>query len=94
MELTFEWDESKASENLRKHRVSFEEAKTVLMDPLSITVPDPDHSHGEDRFVDVGTSAKGRVLVVAYTERGENIRIISCRKATSLERRRYEEGNA
>jgi len=94
MELTFEWDESKASENLRKHRVSFEEAKTVLMDPLSITVPDPDHSHDEDRFVDVGTSAKGRVLVVAYTERGENIRIISCRKATSLERRRYEEGNA
>jgi len=92
VELTFEWDEEKARENLRKHKVSFEEAKTVLMDPWSITIPDPDHSIDEERFLDVGTSLKGRLLVVAYTERGANIRLISCRKATSSERRRYEEG--
>jgi hypothetical protein len=90
MEWTFEWDEDKARENLRKHRVSFEEAQTVLMDPWSITIPDPDHSVDEERFIDVGTSVRGRVLVVVYTERGENIRLISCRKAMPSERRKYE----
>jgi len=92
MELTFEWDEDKARENLRKHNVSFDEAKTVFMDPFSTTIPDPDHSVDEERFVDVGTSVKGRVLVVVYTERGANIRLISCRKAIPSERREYEEG--
>ncbi len=90
MEWTFEWDEDKARENLRKHKVSFEEAQTVLMDPWSITIPDPDHSVDEERFIDLGTSVRGRVLVVVYTEPGENIRLISCRKAMPSERRKYE----
>ena len=92
MDLTFEWDEDKARENLRKHKVGFDEAKTVFLDPFSVTIPDPDHSIDEERFVDIGTSVNGRVLVVVYTERGANIRLISCRKATSSERRKYEEG--
>lgn len=89
----FEWDEEKAKANYRKHKVTFEEAVSVFRDPFSITIPDPDHSLNEDRYIDIGVSDKGRVLVVAYTERGTRIRIISCRKATPTERRRYEEGN-
>ncbi|MFQ5881614.1 MAG: BrnT family toxin [Candidatus Methylomirabilales bacterium] len=77
--------------NLKNHRVGFEEATTVFSDPFSITIPDPDHPT-EQRYADIGNSDKGRVLVVVYTERGETIRIISCRKATPAERRRYEEG--
>ncbi len=92
MELTFEWDEDKARENLRKHRVSFDEAKTIFWDPFSITIPDPDHSMDEERFVDIGASVNGRVLVVVYTERGTNIRLISCRRATPFERKKYEQG--
>ncbi len=92
MEPTFEWDAKKARRNLRKHGVSFEEAKSVFLDPLSITVADPAQTVTEDRFVDIGTSAQGRVLVVVYTERGSNIRLISCRKATSMEVRAYEQG--
>ncbi|MGH7884685.1 MAG: BrnT family toxin [Thermodesulfobacteriota bacterium] len=91
MELTFEWDEKKASSNLRKHEVSFKEVKTIFNDPLSITIPDPRHSGEEDRYVDIGLSAKGRVLVVVYTERQKNIRIISSRKATKTEHRNYEQ---
>ena len=91
MSLTFEWDESKARENLRKHQVRFEEAKTIFADPFSVTIPDPDHSLDESRFVDIGYSAAGRILVVVYTERGENIRIISSRQATRAERKVYEE---
>jgi len=91
--LTFEWDEEKSKANLRKHRISFEEAKTVFNDSLSITIPDPQHSIGEHRYIDIGRSSKGRILVVVYTERRSNIRIISCRKATRSERRvYYEEG--
>lgn len=93
MKPNFEWDEEKAQANLRTHKVSFDEATTVFSDPFSITIPDPDHSTGEERYIDIGTSDKGRLLVVSYTERGTNIRIISCRKATPTERRRYEEGN-
>ena len=92
MNPNFEWDEEKAKANLRNHRVSFDEAATVLGDPLSISISDPNHSVDEQRYVDVGTSNRGRVLVVAYTEHEKNIRIISCRKATARERRRYEEG--
>jgi uncharacterized DUF497 family protein len=88
----FEWDEDKSRANLRKHKVSFEEARTVFYDPLSITVADPKHSIGEHRYVDIGRSTKGEILVVVYTERRSKIRIISCRKATKLERRVYEEG--
>lgn len=92
MKLRFEWDEEKAKANLKKHRVSFDEAITVFLDPFSMTIPDPDHSVKEQRFIDIGSSDKGRVLVVVYTERGSNIRIISCRKATPSERTLYKEG--
>ncbi len=92
MKLNFEWDEEKAKANLQKHKVSFDEAITVFIDPFSITIPDPDHSVEEQRYIDIGRSDKGHVLVVVYTERGQNIRIISCRKATSSERKLYEEG--
>ena len=91
MSLTFEWDESKAEENERKHEVSFEEAKTVFNDPFSITIYDPDHSENEDRYLDLGLSSRGRVLVVSYTERGENIRLISSREVTRRERGIYGE---
>ena len=91
MKLSFEWDEEKAKANLKKHRVSFDEATTVLIDSFSITIPDPDHSVDEQRYIDIGSSDNGRVLAVVYTERGSNIRIISCRKATLSERKRYEE---
>jgi len=90
---SFEWDEEKAEANLKKHKIDFDEAMTVFLDPFSITIPDPDHSMNESRYVDIGSSEKGRVLVVVYTERGTNIRIISCRKATPSEFRLYEEGH-
>jgi uncharacterized DUF497 family protein len=93
MKLSFEWDKEKAKANLKKHRIGFEEATTVFIDPFSITIPDPDRSVVEQRYIDIGSSDKGRVLVVVYTERGSNIRIISCRKATLSERKLYEQGN-
>ncbi len=92
MRLSFEWDEEKAKANLKKHRVSFDEATTVFTDSFSITISDPDHSVDEQRYIDIGISDNGRVLVVVYTERGSDIRIISCRKATPSERKIYEEG--
>ncbi len=90
MALTFEWDEEKAAKNLKNHRISFEETKTVFNDPLSITVADPNYSIDEDRYIDIGMSSQGRLLVVVYTERGQNIRLISSRKATKREQRAYE----
>ncbi len=92
MKLSFEWDEEKAKANLKKHRVGFDEATTVFTDPFSMTIHDPNHSADEQRYIDIGSSDKGRVLVMVYTERGSTIRIISCRKATPSERKRYEEG--
>jgi hypothetical protein len=97
MELVFEWDEHKARENWRDHKVSFEEAKTVFNDPLLFTFPDEYHSEYEERFISVGLSARRRVLLIVHTEREQNedtllIRMISCRKATASERRVYEEG--
>ena len=91
MSLTFEWDEKKADENLRKHGVSFDEAKTVFNDPFSVTIYDPDHSNDEQRYIDIGLSLKGRLIVVSYCERGETIRLISSREATRKEQRDYEE---
>ena len=88
--MRFEWDTEKAAENLRKHRVSFDEAATAFFDALSLTVPDPDHSVGERRFITMGASSRGRLLVVAHTERGSTIRIISARLASASERERYE----
>ncbi|MFQ5652235.1 MAG: BrnT family toxin [bacterium] len=90
MALTFEWDEEKSRRNFRKHGVSFEEARTVFNDPFAITINDPDHSDAEERYIDIGFSSKGRLVVVWYTERNENIRIIGCRKATNTERISYE----
>ena len=90
--MKFEWEEVKAVANLRKHKVSFKEAATVFEDNLSMTGRDPDHSIGEPRFITFGISAESRVLVVAHTERGENIRIVSARPATRMERKMYEEG--
>ena len=91
MKKQFEWDEEKAETNLRKHGVSFEEAPTVFADPLAMTIPDPDHSTDEDRFITIGDSNKKRLLVVVYTERRKKIRLISARKATHAERKKYEE---
>ncbi|MCL4709229.1 BrnT family toxin [bacterium] len=91
MELTFEWDEVKARANLRKHRVSFEEAKTIFGDPFLMTFPDPDHSIDEARYLNIGRSAKGRLLIVIHTEREPNIRLISGRKAKPGERKFYDE---
>ncbi|MBM4442713.1 MAG: BrnT family toxin [Candidatus Rokubacteria bacterium] len=87
----FEWDPKKARGNVRVHRVSFREAQTVFDDPLAISVPDPDHSEGEERNVRIGHSTRGRLLVITYTERGPTIRIIGARKATRKEQRTYED---
>jgi uncharacterized DUF497 family protein len=86
------WDARKAATNLRKHRVSFEEATTALADPLAITGADPDHSVGEARWITFGLSNRGRLLAVAHTDEDDIIRIISARVATRPERRLYEEG--
>ena len=93
MELSFEWDEVKAKENLRKHEVSFEEGKTIFNDPFLFTFPDYEHSVDEERYVNIGLSVTGRILILTHTERQDKIRIISCRKATARERRFYEEGS-
>lgn len=90
--MRFEWDLAKAAENLAKHGVSFQEASTVFRDPLSQTGDDPDHSFGEERFVTFGVSSNGRLLVVAHTEHGDTIRLISARPVTPGERKIYEEG--
>jgi hypothetical protein len=87
----FEWDPAKAESNWRKHGVTFDEASTVFGDPLSVLMPDPDHSLGEQRFVLLGTSSRPRLLVVAFVERKQRTRLISARKATRGERTRYEE---
>ncbi len=88
--LTFEWDANKAASNLAKHGVSFEEAATVFGDPRSITIPDPEHSRTEARFIILGRSHRERLLVVIHTERGDNIRVISARRAGRGERKDYE----
>jgi uncharacterized DUF497 family protein len=90
--MSFEWDDKKASINEQKHGVSFTEAITVFSDPLELTIPDPDHSQGEFRFLSIGCSDRGNLLVVAYTEREPaSIRLISARPATKYERKQYEQ---
>lgn len=91
--MEFEWNPDKAVINLRKHSISFQEATTVFDDSLSVTFPDPDHSVGEDRYVIIGMSKFGQLLVVSHTDRGNRTRIISARRATRQERRFYEEGS-
>jgi uncharacterized protein len=90
--MEFEWDCAKAGSNLEKHGVSFVEAMTIFGDPLEVTIPDPDHSADEFRFLSLGLSTKGRLLAVAYTEREGRIRLISAREAAPKERRKYESG--
>lgn len=92
MGLEFEWDEAKATLNLRKHGVAFVEASTIFIDPLAVTASDLLHSEGEVRFMLLGLSTQGRLLVVSHVDRGERIRIISARDATRQERREYEHG--
>jgi uncharacterized DUF497 family protein len=92
--MKFSWDPKKAAANLKKHGVSFEEASTVFHDTLSITGSDPDHSGQEQRFVTFGNSIQNRLLVVAHTDEGETIRIISARLVTKQERSIYEEGES
>jgi uncharacterized DUF497 family protein len=89
--IQFEWDPAKARVNLRKHGVFFREAASVFRDPLGITIFDPDHSEEEDRFITFGFPGGGRLLMVAHTDRGARIRIISARELTREEREVYEE---
>lgn len=91
--MDFEWDNTKAESNERKHGVSFAEAMTTFADPLSLTGYDPDHSEDENRYLTMGLSATGRLLLVSHTDCGEKVRIISARKASPSERRDYEDGN-
>ena len=88
--LSFEWDTQKAKSNEQKHGITFDEASTVFEDFLSLTIHDPLHSENEERFTLIGVSHKNRILIVVHTERGDNIRIISARKATKNERSYYE----
>jgi uncharacterized protein len=90
--MNFEWDEAKAGPNLEKHDVSFEDARTVFDDSLYVDFYDPDHSSDEHRYLIIGASRDGRLLIVSYTERGDTIRLISAREVTPSERRTYEEG--
>lgn len=90
--MEFEDDPAKAARNLKKHKVSFEEAASVFGDPMAYTFADPDHSIGEERWLMFGLSRMGRVLAVIYTHRRERYRIISARLATRHERKIYEEG--
>jgi len=89
--MKFEWDTNKAESNLRKHKVSFEEASTAMKDPMSATGADPDHSITEERYITFGVSERGRLLVAAHTDEGVAIRIISARMANKGERKIYEE---
>lgn len=91
--MIFEWHSLKAEENIRKHNISFEEASTIFGDLLSYTIVDPDHSLGEERFITIGQSVAGKILIVSHTERENRIRIISARLATKKERKFYEKYN-
>jgi uncharacterized DUF497 family protein len=88
--VEFEWDSLKAAANAKKHGVDFAEAMTVFSDPLELTIVDPDHSEGEQRFLSIGLSMAGRLIVVAYTERAGRTRMINARVASSQERQDYE----
>jgi uncharacterized DUF497 family protein len=88
---SFEFDPAEAAANLKKHRVSFDEAATVFDDPLSSTLPDDQHSEDENRFITVGMSIKQRLLFVVYTEEDSRIRLIGARPVTAAEREQYEQ---
>ena len=88
----FQWDAPKAEANIKKHGVSFDEAASVFLDQLAVSGQDPDHSVGEPRYITFGMSSLGRLLAVSHTHRLGNIRIISARRVTRMERKLYEEG--
>jgi len=90
--VKFEWDPQKATLNLKKHGVSFEEAAAVFGDPLAGTIPDPGHSTEEPRFITIGVTPAQRLLVVVHTDRADRMRIISARPATRAETKKYEKG--
>jgi uncharacterized protein len=90
--MKFQWNPDKASSNIEKHGVSFDEAITVFGDPLAVTIDDPDHSVGEFRFLTTGRSTWQRLLVLSHTERENEVRLISARLATRQEQRKYESG--
>ncbi|MDQ1362863.1 MAG: uncharacterized protein QG652_723 [Pseudomonadota bacterium] len=90
--MKIEWDPKKAKSNFRKHKVSFEEAATAFKDPIAATGHDPDHSAGEFRYITFAVSETGRILVIAHTDTGDTVRIISARIASKKERKIYEEG--
>ena len=90
--MEFEWDPDKADRNLKKHGVDFHEAATVFGDPLAVTYYDPDHSDDEVRYLTIGYSTEGRLLVVSHTDRNDHVRIISARTSTRRERKQYEQG--
>lgn len=90
--MRFDWDEKKAASNLTKHGVSFNEAATVFGDLLGWTFPDRDHSQSEQRWITIGVSESGRILVISHTDRADaEVRMISARRATKRERKFYEE---
>jgi uncharacterized protein len=91
--VIYEWDPVKAAANVKKHRVTFEEAASVFLDPAALTFSDPDHSEEEDREITIGRSTRQRVLFVAHVARESGVRIISARRATRQERKQYEEGS-
>jgi uncharacterized DUF497 family protein len=93
MLIGFEWDPAKAKANFGKHGVAFDEACTSFHDPLSRTIDDPDHSEDEPRFITLGRSQQGALLVVCHCDRTDKIRIISARPATRRERKQYEDAD-
>lgn len=88
--MEFEWNSNKATSNFAKHDISFHEASTVFGDPLAFTFPDPDHSYDETRYITIGESIQGRLLIISHTDLEQRIRIISARKLTRQERKIYE----
>ena len=90
--MNFEWDTAKATANISKHSVSFDEGATVFLDQLALSGPDPDHSVGESRYITFGISSLGRLLAVSHTYRPGGVRVISVRRVTRAERKIYEEG--
>jgi uncharacterized protein len=92
--VIYEWDPRKAKSNLRRHRVSFDEAASVFLDPLAVTFPDPEHSEDEFREITIGYSTGQRVVFLSHTRRGNRTRLISARKATKAERKQYEESTS
>ncbi len=91
--LWFEWDSKKSAANVRKHGVSFHEASTLFSDPNEVMLSDPDHSQDEERFISIGQSSTGQVMLACYTETDNVVRLISVRLATAAERRTYESGS-